>query len=164
MTRMVLLLHELPDGSSHYDWMIERPTPTPTPTPHPPPRAHPDPTPAPKPGLLTFRTLHRPDLTPGQPAPPARAPADMFHVEHLPDHRPEYLDYEGPVAGNRGRVRRLARGVVTALHTCACDRIELTGYWLADDGSPREAAAWAALPVGKRWWVQRVALQAAEPS
>jgi hypothetical protein len=26
------------------------------------------------------------------------------------DHRPVYLDYEGPISGNRGRVRRLERG------------------------------------------------------
>lgn len=26
------------------------------------------------------------------------------------DHRPQYLDYEGPVSGNRGTVRRVERG------------------------------------------------------
>lgn len=28
----------------------------------------------------------------------------------LPDHRPLYLDYEGPLSGQRGAVRRLAAG------------------------------------------------------
>lgn len=31
-------------------------------------------------------------------------------AEPLPDHRVAYLDYEGPVSGNRGTVRRFDRG------------------------------------------------------
>ena len=31
-------------------------------------------------------------------------------AEALPDHRPLYLDYEGPVGGGRGEVRRWDRG------------------------------------------------------
>ncbi len=31
-------------------------------------------------------------------------------AERLPDHRRLYLDYEGEIAGGRGRVRRLDRG------------------------------------------------------
>ena len=31
-------------------------------------------------------------------------------LERLPDHRRHYLDYEGPVSGNRGHVRRVASG------------------------------------------------------
>ena len=31
-------------------------------------------------------------------------------VVKLPDHRLDYLDYEGPVSGNRGTVIRVARG------------------------------------------------------
>ena len=31
-------------------------------------------------------------------------------AEHLPDHRLMYLDYEGPVSGNRGTVTRVAGG------------------------------------------------------
>lgn len=33
-------------------------------------------------------------------------PGAAIAAEALPDHRPLYLDYEGPVSGNRGRVRR----------------------------------------------------------
>jgi hypothetical protein len=32
-------------------------------------------------------------------------------LERLADHRPAYLDYEGPVSNNRGEVRRIAAGV-----------------------------------------------------
>lgn len=31
-------------------------------------------------------------------------------AEQLPDHRQAYLDYEGPVSGNRGSVRRWDQG------------------------------------------------------
>src|SRR5262245_57651655 len=31
-------------------------------------------------------------------------------AERLPDHRVAYLDYEGPVSGARGSVRRIERG------------------------------------------------------
>ena len=33
------------------------------------------------------------------------------HLEPLGDHRRAYLDYEGPVSGNRGGVRRVAAGM-----------------------------------------------------
>jgi hypothetical protein len=34
--------------------------------------------------------------------------------ERLPDHRSAYLDFEGPVSGNRGHVRRVEAGVCAA--------------------------------------------------
>ncbi len=34
----------------------------------------------------------------------------------LPDHRLAYLDYEGPVSGNRGHVQRVDRGEYFLLH------------------------------------------------
>lgn len=34
----------------------------------------------------------------------------MIPAEQLADHRLAYLDYEGPVSGNRGTVRRIDRG------------------------------------------------------
>ncbi len=37
-------------------------------------------------------------------------------AEMLPDHRREYLDYEGPVSGDRGRVWRWDSGVYQAEH------------------------------------------------
>jgi hypothetical protein len=33
-----------------------------------------------------------------------------IHAESLPDHRCVYLDYEGPVSGNRGYVKRCYAG------------------------------------------------------
>ncbi len=36
-------------------------------------------------------------------------------AEALPDHRIAYLDYEGPVSGNRGRVERIERGTYRAV-------------------------------------------------
>ena len=46
----------------------------------------------------------------------ARAPLesaclDGFVVERIADHRRLYLDYEGPVSGNRGQVTRVDEGV-----------------------------------------------------
>lgn len=34
------------------------------------------------------------------------APETLCRAEPLPDHRPVYLDYEGPVSGGRGTVQR----------------------------------------------------------
>lgn len=36
--------------------------------------------------------------------------ADEISAEPLPDHRLAYLDYEGPVRGDRGSVQRVDRG------------------------------------------------------
>jgi len=33
-------------------------------------------------------------------------------ARRIADHRRAYLEYEGPISGNRGRVRRIAEGVV----------------------------------------------------
>lgn len=35
---------------------------------------------------------------------------ETLPARSLPDHRLAYLDYEGPVSGDRGEVRRIARG------------------------------------------------------
>ena len=48
--------------------------------------------------LRTWRLLQPPD-TPGP-----------ISAEALPDHRLDYLDYEGPVSRGRGEVRRWDRG------------------------------------------------------
>ncbi len=87
--RTVLLAHTLPDGSAHIDWMVERPIPHPS----APSLAH---------RLATWRVVHRIDRPPHRP----------FRAVPLPDHRDRYLSYEGPIAGDRGTVRRLASGVV----------------------------------------------------
>ncbi len=37
-------------------------------------------------------------------------PAEIQPAKALPPHRPIYLDYEGPISGNRGQVRQWDRG------------------------------------------------------
>lgn len=85
--RMVLLEHTLPSGEMHFDWMFERPAVADGP-------------------LVSFRTWQRPDLLPG---------GSHMLAERIGDHRPAYLEYEGPVSNGRGSVRRLARATVLAL-------------------------------------------------
>jgi hypothetical protein len=41
---------------------------------------------------------------------PLWPPVSEQRVEKLPDHRREYLDYEGPVSNDRGRVARVECG------------------------------------------------------
>lgn len=88
MPACVLLLHELPDGSSHYDWLLSR---------------------AGGGSLVTFRLFERLDLY----------PVPAFRAERLADHREAYLTYEGPIAGGRGRVRRLASGTCRIIEESA---------------------------------------------
>ncbi len=78
--RMVLLRHDLPDGSSHFDWLLERG-----------PGGD---------GLITFRVWDRID---GE-------GVRRFEAERVPDHREAYLRFEGEVSGGRGTVRRVAEG------------------------------------------------------
>jgi hypothetical protein len=61
--------------------------------------------------LITYRA----------PAWPVAAPTE---VERLPDHRPAYLDYEGPVSDGRGDVRRVERGACRI--TISDNRVDVT--------------------------------------
>ena len=45
-------------------------------------------------------------------------------AERLPDHRRAYLDYEGPISGNRGQVQRVASGSYEVV-SWSEERIEL---------------------------------------
>lgn len=106
----VQLRHTLPDGSSHIDWLIaqdaagERP-------------------------LITFRLarpLHRSPATieahgvaavesagedeAGQGGERGQSQRWALEAERLPDHRPKYLAYEGPISNDRGAVVRIAAG------------------------------------------------------
>jgi hypothetical protein len=56
-------------------------------------------------GVLTTWSLSQPPASPGPI--PARA---------LPDHRPDYLDYEGPISGGRGAVTRWDQGTYQLEH------------------------------------------------
>ncbi|MEM8758469.1 MAG: hypothetical protein AAGF47_11895 [Planctomycetota bacterium] len=78
---MVVLRHEVPDGSAHFDLLLDTAAAEAGP-------------------LMTFRCHRRPDV-------PQAAP---WLAERLPPHRRVYLTYEGPVSGDRGRVSRVASG------------------------------------------------------
>jgi hypothetical protein len=82
--RTVVIRHNLPDGSHHFDWMIARDETAKNP-------------------LITFRMNDRVDNLPDDDSSPA---------QRISDHRPEYLEYEGPVSGNRGHVQRARTGLV----------------------------------------------------
>ncbi len=62
------------------------------------------------------------------PRPPVHE-AEQMDVMPLPDHRLVYLDYEGPVAGARGEVRRWDHGHYEALPLLAGEsfRVSLAG-------------------------------------
>lgn len=98
MNRWVLLLHELPDRSWHYDWMMQSP-------------------PAHVSGLITFRVFDRPD----------EEHVDRLLAERLPDHREVYLEYEGVVSGGRGTVRRVAGGLCRVVRDDDVFVVELLG-------------------------------------
>lgn len=56
-------------------------------------------------------------------------------AEALPDHRRLYLDYEGPISGNRGEVKRWDSGEVKILsHTPASLTLEFKGNRLQGKG------------------------------
>lgn len=102
------LLHTLADGSSHVDLMLATD-----------PRGSGP--------LMTFRLEGRAaEVRPGESA----------RAEHIGDHRPEYLTYEGPLSGGRGTVRRLARGGVRWLSR-AVNRIELQVDWQESADGPQ---------------------------
>ena len=78
----VVLQHDLPDGTTHFDWLLgvdeasEKP-------------------------LISFRAANRPDQLSGN---------DWVDLETRPDHRPEYLTFEGELEDNGGTVKRLGIG------------------------------------------------------
>lgn len=101
----VLLRHELPDGSWHVDWLLAR-------------EGDPDAR------LVTFRLPARVDeITPGE----------RVDAERIADHRSLYLDYEGPVRGDRGRVERLVRGTIECWREMA-EAWEIELAWCGRDG------------------------------
>ena len=51
--------------------------------------------------LLTFRCSSRPDQW---------QVGTVHEIEQLPHHRDRYLDYQGEISGDRGRVDRVAAG------------------------------------------------------
>jgi len=88
MPRVVLLLHGLADGSSHLDLLVEG-------------AAGEDPE---ERALLAFRLPVdlRERVLEGR--------LGAVSAERLPDHRRLYIDFVGPIPGDRGAVARVGRG------------------------------------------------------
>jgi hypothetical protein len=110
---MVLLQHTLPDGGSHYDWMIDVPPPAPL-------RRRRGPTEPLDPDardLATFRVDVRID----------QSRIDEFLATALPNHRRRYLTYQGPLSDGRGHVRRVAKGIVTRWDPQSDGSIDIRG-------------------------------------
>src|SRR5262245_25239921 len=84
--RTVVLRHDLPAGSHHFDWMLASDAAGQAP-------------------LITFR-LETPPWTIG--------PRQSTSAKRIADHRPGYLDYQGPVSGDRGSVRRVGQGRIAS--------------------------------------------------
>ena len=101
MTRYTVLRHDLPDGSWHFDWLLD------------PGGEGRDPE---ERRLIAFRTVERPDVTPGR----------SFGALRLADHRLLYLDFEGELpGGDRGAVRRISRGLCE-IHVREAARLTVT--------------------------------------
>ena len=107
MPRFVLLFHdcsEVPDAESHWDLMLEQAG-----------------------VLLTWRLRQLPDQW--HAAAPGETPElTAVAAQRLPDHRIAYLDYEGPITGNRGQVSRWDHGHYSPLEESnGVLRVELVG-------------------------------------
>jgi DNA polymerase Ligase (LigD) len=104
MFRFVILLHETPPGyerATHWDLMFEQGS-----------------------ALRTWALAEEPQVD----GPRAGATID---AEQLPNHRLEYLDYEGPVSGSRGQVTQWDGGTFEL----ECDTADefaalVSGRWL----------------------------------
>lgn len=123
--RMVILRHQLPDGSHHFDWLVQGPQRIPAP-PSPEDRC-----------LIAFRTAVRPDE--------AALTGASFEAERLQDHRRLYLDFEGQLTDNRGTVQRLATGIVEALFN------EATVFRLRGRFNDAPTCIWEASSIGGHW-------------
>lgn len=103
--RCVILLHALPDGSSHFDWLLETVIPA--------GEAETDEART----LAAFRSQHSPDAL-------QRDSQAELHAIAL--HRRRYLHFEGPLGGNRGEVRRVRSGVIENVEMPSSQPAELT--------------------------------------
>ena len=109
MPRTVVLRHDLPDGSHHYDWLIEPMGSAAAPA-----------------GDATAESDRRELIAWRLPDAPDTSAGTSITADRLPPHRRRYLDYEGPISGDRGRVRRIAQGQAEIL-TDSPQRFEAQG-------------------------------------
>ncbi len=135
MHAMVLLQHDLPNGTSHIDWLIDRhPLAADS---RPPPRDQNEHS------LLTLRCALRPDD-------PAAAPGP---AELLGDHRRRYLRFEGHIGPAKGSVHRLAAG--SARLTFAPDHFTIEGGFDTQNATPRTDYLWLCRVQGSRILLHR---------
>jgi hypothetical protein len=107
--RFVLLRHEMPASAvraSHWDLMLES-----------------------QGGLLTWEF-------PSLPHAPPPLGFNALGIRRLPDHRLEYLEFEGPISGNRGFVEREDYGEFT---------LRNSSHW---------PGKWIALLTGQRYLIE----------
>jgi hypothetical protein len=74
-------------GATHYDFLLEVPG---------------------KSQVMTWHVALAPDQWPG-------ASSSQLKAERIQGHRAVYMTYEGPVAGGRGEVKRVAAGTATVV-------------------------------------------------
>lgn len=98
MPRSVLLRHDLPDGSWHFDWLIDAVG-----------VGGPDDR-----NLIAFRLTERPD-----------GGHHAFDATRLPDHRRLYLNFEGELSENRGTITKIAEWGCT-IHELAASALSLS--------------------------------------
>ena len=91
--RFVLLRHDCPPASckaSHWDFMVEH-----------------------EGALLTWQLNELPTTWAEQLHGGPGLPGDAVEAIRLADHRMHYLEYEGPISGDRGSVERVVEGTLT---------------------------------------------------
>ena len=114
LTPTVALLHTLPSGAAHIDWLI-----APSPAPNPP-------------DSKCLLTLRLPTEAIGPLGPnPGRWIATL-----IPDHRSRYLTYEGPIGAgadgeDRGRVSRIWSGTIIDRTPAEIEMTDGQRTWIA---------------------------------
>jgi len=119
--RCVILLHTLPDGASHFDWLSESIAPAGNQASGGVAQASDD-----ERSLIAFRASQ---------SVAALQPGQSLLVDQLPNHRRLYLDFEGPISGDRGSVRRVNTGVVEhAAAEAGTDRLRIRWHHRSNKG------------------------------
>lgn len=137
MPRTVVLRHDLPDGSHHFDWLIEPMGPG-----------------AATAGDAAAEPDRRELIAWRLPDSPHAAALMTTEADRLPPHRRLYLDYEGPISRGRGSVRRVAGGEAEVL-TDSAERFEATGRMAGRafrlDATPAQASGGSAWRLTVTW-------------
>jgi len=81
-------------------------------------------------------------------------PGQKLLAQALADHRLHYLNYEGPVSGNRGSVVRRDRGTYEFAPECDADRFESGGLLLILFGSRLQGRLSLKLVEGNVWHLE----------